>query len=156
MRPTEADVDRMIRALFAVNADLNRARRQSPGTARLAILWSLVEPGGVRPTEIARRLQVTLSVVTRHVQALEDQSLVAVERDGEDHRSCRVSLTPTGEAELDRLQQIEGARYAGFVAGWDAAEVTTLTRLLEKFEWEKEAVARTEAARWRRASWLSG
>jgi DNA-binding MarR family transcriptional regulator len=109
------------------------------------VLWALVEPGGIRPTEIAGRLQVSLSVITRHVQALEQEGFVAVARDRDDRRSCRVSLTSAGHDELQRLQEIGVQRFEEFVAGWEATEVATLTRLLEKLETDKHAAARRGA-----------
>ena len=79
---------------------------------------------------------------------------MVVAADAGDGRSCLVSLTGEGERELYRLRQFGLDRFASFVADWDAAEVQELTRLLEKLEVSKAAVAEQEQAlvadrRWR-------
>jgi DNA-binding MarR family transcriptional regulator len=156
MRPTRADVERMVVALFTVNAGLARARRQSPGAARLSVLQALLGREGTHPSELAEALQVSPSLVTRHVQALEEEGLVAVAQDPADHRSCLVSLTSSGCEEVGRLQQVGVARFESFVAGWDAAEVVTFTRLLERLEVDKHEAGERERRQSRRPRWANG
>ena len=59
-----------------------------------------------------------------------------------------VKLSPlhhhAGRKELDRLTQIGLSRFALFVADWDAEEVRTLGRLLEKLAVSKAAVGERE------------
>jgi len=147
----------MVAALFTLTAGLDRARRQSLGAAKLALLQVVGDRPGVRPSEIAGVLQVSGSLITRQVQALEQAGLVTVDPDPADHRSCHVSLTAAGSDEQVRLQQMGLARFAAFVADWDAAEVVTLAALLRKLEASKRAVAARETRhagrpRWARAS----
>src|ERR1019366_2427035 len=75
MSPDRADVERMVVALFTLNAGLDRARRESPGAGRLSVLQVLTAPEGERPSDIANTLQVSPSLVTRHVQELEGDGL---------------------------------------------------------------------------------
>ncbi len=156
MELTRADVERMVVALFTLNAGLDRARRQSPGAARLSVLQALFGREGAHPSDLAETLQVSPSLVTRHVQALEEEGLVAVAQDPADHRSCLVSLTPGGGEEVRRLQQLGVARFESFVAGWEAAEVVTLTRLLERLEVDKHEAGERERRRSRRPRWADG
>ncbi|MGA9113426.1 MAG: MarR family winged helix-turn-helix transcriptional regulator [Candidatus Dormiibacterota bacterium] len=156
MRPTRTDVERMVVALFTLNAGLDRARRQSPGAARLSVLQALLGREGAHPSDLAEALQVSPSLVTRHVQALEEEGLVAVSQDPADHRSCLVSLTPTGCEEVRRLQQLGVARFESFVASWDAAEVVAFTRLLEKLEVDKHEAGERARRRSRRPRWADG
>jgi DNA-binding MarR family transcriptional regulator len=153
MGPDRADVERMVVALFTLNAGLDRARRDSPGAGRLSVLQVLTAPEGERPSDIAHTLQVSPSLVTRHVQELEGHGLVAVTRDPADHRSCLVSLTARGYEEMRRLQEVGVARFVAFVADWDASDVVTLTRLLERLEVDKHATAERETRRSRRPRW---
>jgi DNA-binding MarR family transcriptional regulator len=153
MVPSRADVERMVIALFTLNAGLDRARRESPGAGRLSVLQVLTAPEGDRPSDIANTLQVSPSLVTRHVQALEEDGFVAVTRDPADHRSCFVSLTARGHEEMRRLQGVGVARFASFVAGWDSCDVVKLTRLLERLEVDKHATAERESRRTRRPRW---
>jgi len=156
MRPTRADVERMVVALFTLNAGLDRARRQSPGAARLSVLQALLGREGAHPSDLAETLQVSPSLVTRHVQALEEDGFVEVTPDPADHRSCLVSLTASGCEEVGRLQQVGVARFESFVAGWDAAEVVSFTRLLERLEFDKHEAGERERRRSRRPRWANG
>ena len=153
MPPSRADVERMVVALFTLNAGLDRARRDSPGAGRLSLLQVLTAPEGERPSDIAHTLQVSPSLITRHVQSLEEDGLVAVTRDPADHRACLVSLTTRGYEEMRQLQEVGVARFASFVAGWDVSDVVNLTRLLERLEVDKHATAEREGRRTRRPRW---
>jgi len=146
MEPTRADVEAMVAALFTVTAGLERARRKKRDAARLAVLQVVAWGERVRPSDVAAALEVHPSQVTRQVKALEDGGLVHVEADPADRRSCFVSLTDDGRAETARLSEVGMARFARFVADWDAADVREFTRLLAKFERSKAAVAEEEAA----------
>jgi len=78
---------------------------------------------------------------------------VVVAADDGDRRSCLVSLTELGRDELTRLRRIGLDRFASFVADWDATEVRELTRLLEKLEISKAAVAASEQRPVGQRSW---
>lgn len=138
------DVRQLVNALFAVSNGLERARRRNPAAGTLALLHIVAHRERVRPSEVAAELGVHQSSVTRQMQALERAGQVDVAVDPDDRRSCFISLTPAGRAELERLNQIGLGRFAKFVAGWDAEDVHTLTRLLVKFEASKNEVARAE------------
>ena len=153
MQPGRADVERMVIALFTLNAGLDRARRQSPGAARLSILQCLAGPQRLHPSDIASALEVSPSLVTRHVQALEEVAFVEVTQDPADHRSCLVALTTRGYEELQRLQQVGVARFESFVAGWDASDVARFTQFLGRLEFDKRASAERERRRSRRPRW---
>jgi DNA-binding MarR family transcriptional regulator len=153
MTSSRANVERMVIALFTVNAGLDRARRDRPGAGRLSVLQLLTAPEGERPSDIANTLQVSPSLVTRHVQALEEDGFVTVTRDPADHRSCLVSLTARGHEEMRGLQEVGVARFASFVADWDSSDVVNLTRLLEKLEVDKHATVLRESRRTRRPRW---
>jgi hypothetical protein len=64
-----------------------------------------------------------------------------------------VSLTASGEAEIERLKEVGLERFASFVEKWDGEEVRTFTRLLVKLELSKaehNESGNTTGARWRR------
>jgi hypothetical protein len=54
---------------------------------------------------------------------------------------------------MRRLQEVGVARFVAFVADWDASDVVTLTRLLERLEVDKHATAERETRRSRRPRW---
>ena len=153
MGPTKADVEAMVTALFTVTGGLERARRKKRDAARLAVLQVVAQGERVRPSDVAGALEVHPSQVTRQVKALEDSGHVHVEADPADRRSCFVSLTDEGRAEVGRLTEVGLARFAKFVADWDAADVRALTRLLTEFERSKAAVAADEAEQARTPRW---
>jgi DNA-binding MarR family transcriptional regulator len=147
MKPSRADVERMVVALFTLNAGLDRARRQNPGAGRLSVLQALVGQEAAHPSDLAGALQVSPSLVTRHVQALEENGFVEVTQDPADHRSCLVLLTASGCEEVRRLQGVGVSRFESFVAGWNAADVVRFTRFLERLEVDKHAAAERERRR---------
>src|SRR4029450_1403659 len=155
--PTRQDVEQLVAALFAVTSGLERARRQIPDAAALSVLQVLAwadrntPARQVRPKDIATTLGVHRSAVTHQLHALEEACHVRLTRHPPDRRPWSVPLTHTGRAQLDGLTTIGLARFAAFVADWDAQEVRTLTRLLGKFDAAKaEAGRRAPPARARR------
>lgn len=144
----------MVSALFEVVAGLNRAQRGNLPANRLAILHVIATYGKARPSVLAEELQVNQSSITRHIQILQDEGAVAVRGDPEDLRACVIRLTDAGQKQLRQLTRVGLERFSTFVAGWDADEVRTFTRLLRKFEESKLEVAAREKrpprTRWRR------
>jgi DNA-binding MarR family transcriptional regulator len=147
MQPSRTDVARMVAALFTMNAGLDRARRRSKGASTLSLLQLLASGDGLRPSDLAERLGVHPSLVTRQIQELEDAGFVRVSANPDDARSLLVSLSPAGVAEQRRLREAGLDRFALFVAEWTPEEVQTLADLLEKLERSKAAAAAQEPAR---------
>jgi DNA-binding MarR family transcriptional regulator len=137
--PDPEDVARLVRAIFALSNGLQRARRNIPDAAALAVLQVLGaverdEPGrGARPSEIADFLDVHRSAVTHHLQTLTKSGFVQTVADPKDRRSSIIRLTDAGRDETARLAAHGMARFASFVADWPDDEVRELSRLLEKF-----------------------
>jgi DNA-binding MarR family transcriptional regulator len=144
MAPNKQDVEEMVVALFTLIGGLERATRHSGEASTLEVLQAIAPRGQLRPSEIAALRGVHPSLVTRQVRSLEDAGYVEISPDSGDHRSCLVRLTPSGEAEMLRLQQVGLARFATFVADWEPSEVRSLTALLRKLERSKaDAPAQT-------------
>jgi DNA-binding MarR family transcriptional regulator len=128
----QADVRSMVTALFALNAGLDRARRERKPASALSLLQVIAVGEAVRPSEIAARQHVHQSLVTRQIREMEDAGYVKVSANPADGRSCLVTLTRAGRAEMDRLTEIGLQRFALFVKEWRPAEIRALTDLLEK------------------------
>lgn len=143
----------MVTALFTVSGGLERARRKKRDAARLSVLQVVGWGERVRPSDVAAALEVHASQITRQVKALEDSGHVHVEPDPQDRRSCFVSLTEDGRAELARLSEVGMARFEKFVAAWDATDVREFTRLLTKFTQSAAAVAEAEKEQARTPRW---
>ena len=155
MSPTPKDVKRMVAALMASLKSLERAK--SRGKASLLVaLQTIAAHKRVQPSALSSELRLHQSSVTRQIQTLQRAGHVKVTANPADGRSCFISLTDSGRAELGRLTQFGLKRFATFVDDWDAKEVRTLARLLEKLERCKAEVARREThptgRTWQRAS----
>jgi DNA-binding MarR family transcriptional regulator len=152
MTPNKQDVEEMVVALFTLIGGLQRATRNSGGASTLELLQAIGPRRQLRPSEIAAARGVHPSLVTRQVRTLEDAGYLEISPDSGDHRSCLVSLTPSGEAEMSRLQQVGLARFAAFVADWEPSEVRSLTALLRKLDNSKASTAaqtrRSAGHRW--------
>jgi DNA-binding MarR family transcriptional regulator len=151
MRPSKHDVEQMVAALMSAVHSSERARRHGDAS-RLAALYVIAARPESSPKVISEELGLHPSSVTRQIQALEEDGHVRVKADTVDRRSCRVSLTVAGRAEIERLKEIGLERFASFVAKWNAEEVRTLTRLLMKLESSKaemNAGAKPAGTRWR-------
>lgn len=146
MHPTDNDVHEMVTALFTLIGSLERAGRRIPDAAALKVLQIIAIQDHSRPSEIAAQLDVHQSSVTRQVQVLQGKGYVTVVEDPADRRSCIITLSEAGRAEMARLTGIGLGRFAAFVADWDVDEVRTLTQLLIKLEDSKAEVGRREAA----------
>lgn len=82
-----------------------------------ALLSHVVKLGPIRPGDLARRMQMDASTLTRNVQPLVAQGWLTVGA-GEDARSRHVETTPAGEA-----KRAEGQR------AWKAAQTALNDRL---------------------------
>jgi DNA-binding MarR family transcriptional regulator len=146
MAPQPAHVERLVGELFQVVDGLTRARKNIPDAAMLAVLQLIglaerFEPGrGVRPSEIAEKLDVHRSAVTHHVRSLTRAGHIVARTDPGDRRSSLLFLTDAGRQTVERLSKQGMDRFASFVADWSDDEVLTLAGLLEKFRTSKAAV----------------
>ncbi|QUQ63311.1 MarR family winged helix-turn-helix transcriptional regulator [Kutzneria sp. CA-103260] len=138
------EVEGLVAALFVVNNGLTRAAKQRPKASELRLLQAVAMHEGSRPSELAERLGVDRSLVTRQLRDLEDEGKVAVRPDPRDGRAFVAELTERGRQELTELTEFGMRRFEAFVADWDQAEVRELTRLLWKFEHSKAAVVEKE------------
>src|ERR1035438_2063552 len=147
MPPARDEVQSMVVALFTLTAGLERARRQKKAAGALSLLQVIAGRDGIRPSDIADLQLVHPSLVTRQVRDLEDAGYADVTGDPADGRSWLVRLTPAGQAEMRRLQEVGLDRFALFVADWEPGEVRTLAELLDKLRTSMAAVGERERHR---------
>jgi DNA-binding MarR family transcriptional regulator len=145
----------MVVALMTSLKEMQHASRKGDAS-RLMALYAVGAHPDSTPKAISGQLGVHPSSATRVIQALEAEGHVKLTADPADGRSCRVTLAPSGRAEIARLQEVGIQRFASFVAKWDAVEVRELTRLLKKLGASKakvnaaDASPRTSRVRWRK------
>jgi DNA-binding MarR family transcriptional regulator len=144
--PEPSTVQRLIVSLFAVLENMNRARKNIPDAATLAVLQVIdavgrTAPGrGARPSEIADKLEIHRSAVTYHVRALTRAGHITARPDPADRRSSLLFLTDDGVAVTARLAKQGYERFSSFVDDWSDDEVATLASLLEKFRYSADTV----------------
>jgi DNA-binding MarR family transcriptional regulator len=75
--------------------------------AQAAALEALGAEGALRLSDLGRRLGIAPSTLTRNLDRLEEQGLVARERDPDDARSARVALTARGRRAAAAVEEQE-------------------------------------------------
>ncbi len=116
------------------HAWIMQAWQDAPGLhpAAAMLLSDLAKNGEARPSELAKRRFVDLSVVSRQITQLSAAGLIDRRPAPEDGRATLVSVSEKGRAELAhwRTNYLEFMEQA--LGGWDDARVTDLTgRLAE-------------------------
>jgi DNA-binding MarR family transcriptional regulator len=99
----------------------------------------------LRPSELAVRLGVEASHVTRQAQQLQKAAYVTRISDPDDHRAQRIQITPGGQEAVDRSRE---ASYRGMqmaLAHWSPQELQQLATLLQRMVGDLIARADAEA-----------
>jgi DNA-binding MarR family transcriptional regulator len=92
------------------------------------------DAGGVRPSDVARRLGVSRAAATTFIQRLEAKGLVETTPDDNDDRSVRVGLTRHGIEVLIRAGQLQRRLASRTIEGLPASAILRAAHLLESFE----------------------
>jgi DNA-binding MarR family transcriptional regulator len=100
--------------------------------AAVALLRQIVDSEPLRPGELATRLGVEASHVTRQVQQLEKAGYVTRIPDPDDRRAQRIQITPAGQHVIHRIRE---ASYRGMqmaLAQWSPQELAQLATLFHR------------------------
>jgi DNA-binding MarR family transcriptional regulator len=129
-----ATEDTFMAVLVAVGSVL---RQRLPGYEHdfslLPVLVELDRCGPVRHSDLADRLRLDASTVSRRVKHLAEQGLVAVTQDASDARARRVQIRPAGRKALAQLRSRRRDLLGEVMHGWDAEDRDELQRLLARF-----------------------
>ncbi len=151
-----ADVTEIERALTRISYLASRVRQHerlmalagvSLDRAAVALLRQITDSEPLRPSELAVRLGVEASHVTRQVQQLQKAGYVTRVPDPDDHRAQRIQLTPAGQEAADRIRE---ASYRGMqmaLAHWSPQELHELATLFHRMvdDFQAQAVDEEEA-----------
>lgn len=88
-------------------------------------------PAGVN--EIARRLSLDGSTITRQLAGMQERGYVDRQPHPDDGRAWVIDLTSSGRDEMRAVSTARRQRFATFLDGWSEADVGTLGELLERF-----------------------
>lgn len=99
--------------------------------AAATLLWDLAVNGESRPSDLAKRKMVDVSVISRQIAQLVGAGLVERRPAPEDGRAALVRVSEQGEAELKRWREhsLELVRTA--LSDWTEEDLLALTTRLE-------------------------
>lgn len=100
--------------------------------ALLPLLWALGCDGNQRLSDLAARLRLDASTVSRYVARLEKLGLARRTEDPDDRRATRLSLSPAGRRATDTAMQRRREVVADALSGWSPADRETLRGLLSR------------------------
>ena len=95
-----------------------------------AVLSCAIAEEGLSQRELAERIGIEGATLTKHLDRLEADGLIARRRDSADRRIVRVSPTPAARRLHIRLAAVAAGLDADLVAGLSPEEVSGLRRLL--------------------------
>lgn len=102
-------------------------------------LSRLAEDGPMRPTTLAQRLDLDLSVVSRQLKALEDAGFVERQPDPADARASLVAPSADGREVYQQTSSRRSAVLDDALQGWSEPDLQAFTRLLARFNTDLDA-----------------
>ncbi len=145
---TAAAFNEELRAITRLRRSLtHRARNfflDGPGDvtrAPTSVLMLLAERGECRLSEIAEHACVDVSVMSRHVAALERDGLVCRRDDPADRRAALLSLTDAGMTYARRISAQMASWLHDALHNWTEAEGATAAALLARLTHDLNAAA---------------
>ncbi len=143
-------IDPLVRAVYGLGwlkRDMMRRTGFDPSIALppLAMVHRLGTP---RVKDVADALHVDLSVASRQLSALVDAGYVERSPAPDDRRSQIVTVTPAGQAALERAHAGIVQAFESALAGWTDAEITALTAATERLreDYRRAVVERADPA----------
>ncbi|MEW1720547.1 MarR family transcriptional regulator [Streptomyces sp. NPDC093109] len=139
--PLSTDVIEIERALSRVAYLSSRVRQHdrlmslvgvSLDRAAVALLRQIADSEPLRPSELANRLAVEASHITRQVQQLEKAGYVTRVPDPDDRRAQRIQLTELGRETTDRIRQVSYRGMEAALADWSPEELRQLATLFHR------------------------
>jgi DNA-binding MarR family transcriptional regulator len=101
--------------------------------ARVRLLLALATAGGIRMSSLAEQLGVTNRAITRLVDALQREGVLARRPDPDDRRAIRLELTEAGVALVDKIQRLQHQVSEQIFAPLSQPERDQLAGLLRRF-----------------------
>lgn len=137
MPPDEADrVARIDRVVASYELLMHRiASSHAPDLMEVAVtmsqakvLYLIAASEGMRMSELAVRLGVSISTTSGLVDRLVDHGLLARHDDPGDRRQVVVTITPTGNADLERFRELNAAQMRRLLARLGDSELDVVER----------------------------
>mgnify|MGYP001792105833 CR=1 FL=1 len=137
MPPDEADrVARIDRVVASYELLMHRiASSHAPDLMEVAVtmsqakvLYLIAASEGMRMSELAVRLGVSISTTSGLVDRLVDHGLLARHDDPADRRQVVVTITPTGNADRERFRELNAAQMRRLLARLGDSELDVVER----------------------------
>jgi len=114
-----------------------RMRQRQPGDevdpATVPILHILSCAGAIRLSDLAARMQLDASTVSRHARQLEERGLISRTTDPEDRRASRVEISELGSKALAASFEHRKQMIGRVLESWPDKDLDTLQRLASRF-----------------------
>lgn len=98
-----------------------------------SLLRSISRHGPITLSNLAARIGLDQSTVSRQIQALEASDLIERSPDPADGRSSLISLSTDGERLLERVREVARHDYDAALAEWTDDERATFAAMLDRF-----------------------
>ncbi|MEU3983953.1 MarR family transcriptional regulator [Streptomyces sp. NPDC026672] len=131
--------DLLVDILASVH-EISRLRRRSADarfgtrTTLLATLEAIRESGGARISQLADRLAIDTSVLSRRIAPLKKRGWVVQVTDPKDRRAQLITLSDSGRSMLDDLRAETGASMVAGLPDWKVADLKALAAQLQRLE----------------------
>jgi DNA-binding MarR family transcriptional regulator len=110
----------------------------------MAVLHILECHDGMRLTDLAAKLHLDASTVSRHIKHLEDHRLVVRAGDPDDRRATQVAISDRGRELLAETIQRRVDALREVLSSWSEEERATLHHVLTKLAADLQAATRTD------------
>jgi DNA-binding MarR family transcriptional regulator len=106
----------------------------APGHSPLEIelLRAIVEAGEIRASDLANRLFVTKTSISRYVNDMLSDGLLSQRRDPSDGRATLLSVSAAGRREFEEREARRSEFLSEICRGWSKGDVEKLTALLRR------------------------
>jgi DNA-binding MarR family transcriptional regulator len=106
----------------------------APGHSPLEIelLRAIVEAGEIRASDLANRLFVTKTSISRYVNDMLNDGLLIQRRDPSDGRATLLSVSAAGRREFEEREARRSEFLSEICRGWSKGDVEKLTTLLKR------------------------
>ncbi|UVC12284.1 MarR family transcriptional regulator (plasmid) [Rhizobium sp. TH2] len=98
-----------------------------------SVLWVIARNPGIRQSVLGQRLMIKRAHMTKLIRAMEDASFVARRIPDSDRRAVELTLTPSGESEVDKASALFFEYEQRTGAPLDDREQAMLVALLKKY-----------------------
>ena len=96
--------------------------------SQVKVLYLVAASQGMRMSELAARLGVSISTTSGLVDRLVDHALLTRHDDPADRRQVVVTITPSGSATLERFRELNAAQMRRILAGLGDSELDCVER----------------------------